>query len=344
MKVAVRITLMIVGFAVAGFVLWRAFDDFDLAAVGRSIGAMTWVDVARLLGAFVVLLVAEAFLGAAFIPGLTLRHGAMSWLASNAIASVVPGPSDVPLRYRMFRSWGLEPADAATASAGATLINVASKLVVPVLAGLAIWIGDVHVGGVRNLIVTACAVSAAVVLVVGFAFGSEQRTAVGARLLARLVRRPKVAVGIVRYRNSAATLLQRTWHRALIGIVLVTAFTVVLFVWSMRAVGVEGSNASWLALFSVWAIVRGLTVLPTMPGDAGVSELAFVSLLNQASDGVSVNTVTAGIVLYRAITWILPIPLGFASIALWRWDVRTGRRRPLAEAPAGQGPIGTPDV
>ena len=49
---------------------------------------MTWVDVARLLGAFVVLLVAEAFLGAAFIPGLTLSADYYSINLTNAIVNI----------------------------------------------------------------------------------------------------------------------------------------------------------------------------------------------------------------------------------------------------------------
>lgn len=328
MKVALRIALLVVGFGVAGVVLWRAFEGFDLSSVGSTIADLTWVDISRLVGVFAVALVAEAYLGAAFVPGLSIWHGAIAWLSSNAIASIVPGPSDVPLRYRMFRSWGLDPADAATASAGATLTNVASKLVLPAFAALGIWLGDVEIGDVRTLIVSACIGCGVVVLVVGFAFGSEARTAVGARLVARAIRRPVAARAIVRYRNEAAALLRRTWHRALIGITMVTAITVVMFVWSMRAVGIGSSSASWVALFCVFALVRGITVLPTMPGDAGVSELAFVTLLSQVADGVSVNTITAGIVLYRAITWILPIPLGLAAIVVWRLSLRAGAPEP----------------
>lgn len=322
MKVAVRIALLVTGFAVAGVVLWRAFDGFDLASVGSTLGDLTWSEIGGLAALFVALLVAEAYLSAAFVPGLSLGHGAITWLASNAVASVVPGPSDVPLRYRMFRSWGLAPAGAATASAGATLINVASKLVLPAVAAVGIWAGHVDVGDVRALIVSASLACGAAAAVVGFAFGSEARTAAGARLAARVVRRPRLAGGIVRYRNEAAALLRVCWRRVVIGITLVSILTVVIFVWCMRAVGIDAPTASWVGLFCVWALVRGVTVLPTMPGDAGVSEVAFVSLLSQVADGSNVNTITAGIVLYRAITWIIPIPLGLGAIWVWRMTLR----------------------
>lgn len=332
MRIALRIALLLGGFALAGFVLWRAFDDFDLGSVASTIGDLTWVDITKLAVAFGVSLCAEAFLGSAFVPGLSLRRGAISWLASNAVASVVPGPSDVPLRYRMFRSWGLDTSSAATASAGATLINVATKLVLPALAALGIWLADVDIGNVRNLIISACVACAVVVVAVGFAFGSEERTRVGARRVARLVRRPGAEAAIVRYRNEATVMLRQTWRKAALGSALVAAITVVIFVFSLRAVGIGPATASWLDLFCVWALVRGVTVIPTMPGDAGVSELAFVTLLTEVADGAGVNTITAGILLYRAITWIVPIPLGVAAIGVWRWELR--RHGEPAPAPA----------
>jgi hypothetical protein len=328
-KIVVRLVLLVAGFAISGIVLTRAFDGFDADAVWSTIGGLTWADIARLTLALLALLVAEAFLSASFVPGLTMWHGAIAWLASNAVASVVPGPSDMPLRYRMFRSWGLRASDAATATAGATVLNVASKMVLPAVAAIGLAVGRVEVGSVRILVITGCAVFAAVALVVAVAFGTEASTATFGRLVSKVVRRP-VEERVVHYRNNAFELVGRTWKRNLIGITLVSASYVVLFVWCMRAVGIEAASVSWLALFCVWALVRGITVLPTMPGDAGVSELAFVSLLTEVAGSGSINAVTAGVVLYRAITWIALIPIGLVAIAIWRLT--------LPKAPAGPLP------
>ena len=45
-----------------------------------------------LLGVLVVLIVAQAYLSAAFVPGLSVFHGGLAWLGSTAVASVIPGP------------------------------------------------------------------------------------------------------------------------------------------------------------------------------------------------------------------------------------------------------------
>jgi hypothetical protein len=331
MKVAVRVLLLLVGFAVAGLVLARAFNAFDASEVGAALTGLTWGDYLRLAGIFAVLLAAQAYLAAAFVPELSIRHGLMAWLGSNAVAMVVPGPSDVPLRYKMFRSWGLPAGDAATAAAGATLLNSVHKMVLPAIAAVGLAVGDIQVGSVRTVVIAGCAVFAALAVLVGFVFGTEQRTAAAGRVVGRLIRRP-VADRLVRYRNRAVGLVRTMWKQALIGLVLVIGVSVVLFVECMRAAGLPATAASALALFCVWALVRGLTVLPTMPGDAGVSELAYVSLLSQVAGSAHVNAAAAGVVLYRVITWLALIPLGALAIAAWRWGLRH-RGQPEPEAP-----------
>ena len=72
----------------------------------------------------------------------------------------------------------------------------------------------------------------------------------------------------------------------------------------------------------MWAIVRGLTVIPIMPGNAGVSELAFIGMLTQIAGSSFVNQVTAGVVLFRLLTWLVLIPLGGVAFGLWQTGLR----------------------
>ncbi len=325
--------LLLAGFALTGFVLARVFKGFKLSAVLTAVGSLTVTDVLSLLGVLVVLLVAQAYLSAAFVPGLSVFHGGLAWLGSNAVASVIPGPSDIPLRYKMFRSWGQPTADAATASAGATVTNIGTKLVLPGFAAVGIAIGDFDFGNITSIVMSAAVISAALFIVLAYFFGTTERTiSLGdrlERLWARVRQRPvaqrgKVARGLLAQRRRTISLVRRAWKQILIGSVAVTVIQAGLFVMCIRAVGVPGSAVSTLALFCVFGIVRGITVIPTMPGDAGLSELAFVSLVIQVSGSGTVNAVTAGVLLYRALTWILLIPIGWAAILVWRWTLRRG--------------------
>lgn len=328
-KIAVRVGLLVIGFVLAGVVLARAFNGFDIGGVVDAIGALSAVEVGALVGMVALLIVLEAYLSAAFVPGLSVWHGGLAWLGSNAVASVVPGPSDIPLRYRMFRSWGQPTADAAVATAGATVLNTALKLVLPAVAAVGLAVGNVDLGGVTPVVLTGCVTFGVIVLACGFLFGTADRTATFGKWLDRtwrsLRRRrrypghpERLADALVAQRARTLILVGRAWKQIVIGSVAVSMVQAGLFVMCLRAVGVPSTSASTLALICIWAIVRGLTVLPTMPGDAGLSELAFVSLVTQVSGGGTVNVVTAGVLIYRALTWVLLIPIGGAAIAIWR--------------------------
>lgn len=321
MRVAARIALVVVALGFAALLLTWVFHDFDAAEVGRALNRLSAGDYARIGVAFMALLIAEAVLAAAFVPGLSIWRGSLTFLATSAVTSVIPGPSDYPLRYKMLRSWGYDPHVAATAGAGPTVFNSAHKLVMPLVAAVALWLGDVHVGGIGTLLAVACSVLVAASALIVFLAGTEHRTRSAAGVIARVVRRP-VTERIVTARNHAVALARQTWKRAVFGEILVVATSVVLFVWCMRGIGLPGERVSWAALLCVWAMVRAVSALPTTPGDVGVSELAYVSLLSQISGRGYVNTITAGIVLYRLLTFFAPVPLGVAAFGVWRLTVR----------------------
>lgn len=322
-RVSGRIALVVVALAVAGFVLWRVFGDFEAAEVGAALRRMEGADYARIGGAFVALMLAEAYLAAAFVPGLSLARGGLTFLATSAVTSVVPGPSDYPLRYKMLRSWGYETGVAATAGAGPTVFNSLHKMVMPAVAAAGLWLGHVHIGGVGRLVAIGCSVLAVAIGLVAFVVGTEGRTRAAAQWVERVLRRP-LAERVVAGRSHAAVLVRQTWKRAVLGEALVVTASVVLFVWCMRGVGLAADRASWAALLCVWAMVRAISALPTTPGDVGVSELAYVSLLTQVTGRGWVNTITAGIVVYRLLTFFAPVPLGVLAFGLWRWTVRNG--------------------
>ena len=142
--------------------------------------------------------------------------------------------------------------------------------------------------------------------------GSPNRTAAAGRAIERvwrptlrlLRRRPpdrSLADRMVIQRAESLALLQGIWIRSLAAIVFVTVTRVALFVMCIRFVGVPESALSWVAVFCVWAIVRGLTVIPLMPGGAGVSELAYVAMLTPIAGTQYVNQVTAGVLVYRLL-------------------------------------------
>ena len=134
------------------------------------------------------------------------------------------------------------------------------------------------------------------------------------RLLRRRPPDRSLADRLVIHRTEAVALLRGSWHKSLAAITFVTLVRVALLVMSIRFVGVPESVLSWVAIFCVWAIVRGLTVIPLMPGGVGVSEVAYIGMLTAITGQDYVNEVTAGVLVYRILTWLLMIPA-----EVWRW-------------------------
>lgn len=336
---------MAVGLGVAGFVLTTTFDDLELGEIGNAIRGLDDAETLSLIFGTVFVIFAEALLTATFVPGLPARRGALAWLGPMAIASVVPGPSDMPVRYRMLQSWGTTPTIAATAVGAASVFNIIGKLVLPAVAGVAVAVGDIPLTGVASTIVSATVILALLVVAAVVVLGSETRTAATGRFLdrpwratLRLLRRetdgPELADVLVGKRAEAIDALRGRWLRASASMLMMTAGRVALFVMCIRFAGVPESAASWQAVFCVWAIVLGLTVIPIMPGNAGVSELAYIGMLTPIAGTAYVNEVTAGVLLFRILTWLLMIPVGFGALGLWRIGLRRADRpRPHAPAP-----------
>jgi putative heme transporter len=139
----------------------------------------------------------------------------------------------------------------------------------------------------------------------------------------------------VRFRARTLELLEHGW-------VPITAATLVshlslyaVLLACLRAVGVSDAEVSWAQVLAVFAFMRLLTIVPFTPGSAGVVELALIAPLVAA--GGDREQVTAAVLVYRALTWGLQIPIGVACYLWWRRSQR--RTQP---ATSGTPQVATP--
>jgi uncharacterized protein (TIRG00374 family) len=76
---------------------------------------------------------------------------------------------------------------------------------------------------------------------------------------------------------------------------------------------------NWVVALAIFAVTRLVTLVPITPGALGVAELSYVAGLTAA--GVDPDAAAAAVLLFRFLTWFVPIPLGLASWLLWRRGV-----------------------
>jgi uncharacterized membrane protein YbhN (UPF0104 family)/membrane-associated phospholipid phosphatase len=321
----------------------------DLAQVWAEIRAMSWREDAILALIAAWNLATYAFVWMSVTPGLGFWHAFAMTQAATAAATTVPwaGPAiGTGLTYTMFGRWGYSGSRTTVAVLVSGVWNSFAKLGLPVLALALVALQGNPSGGRVATAVAGIAGLVGAIVVFALLLRSEDLARrfglwagrVASRLL-ELAGRPPVhgwELATVRFRTRTLELLEHGW-------VPITAATLVshlslyaVLLVSLRQVGVSDAEVSWAQVLAVFAFARLLTVVPVTPGGAGAVELVLITGLSAA--GGDREQVTAAVLIYRALTWGLPILVGAACYLWWR----RSRLRPQP-ATAGGPQVATPD-
>ena len=91
---------------------------------------------------------------------------------------------------------------------------------------------------------------------------------------------------------------------------------------------------SWIQVLAAFAFVRLISALPVTPGGVGVVELGYAAAMTIGLDDLTSAQVVAAILVFRVITYALPIPLGAGAYVIWRrnrsWRMEEDERSTLA--------------
>jgi uncharacterized membrane protein YbhN (UPF0104 family) len=266
----------------------------------------------------------------AVLPRLRLRQAATLNLGTNAVANALPGGGALALgvSWAMLSSWGLSTADYVLYTLVTGIWSVFALLGLPVLALLVMTTATAPGAGLITGAVVGLALLAAMatgfILLLrsqGFAVWAGRVLGRPVGFVARLARRPPpgdVGTSLAGFRDRAGVLLAaRGWR--------ITAATVAsnLTLWlvllaCLRGLGLSQAQVPWQTSLMAFAFIRLLTALPITPGGLGITELGLVGILAADSAHHVVIQVTAAVLLYRAITYLPPIPLGAVACLIWR--------------------------
>ena len=334
-----RILAPLVSVAIVVAVFWYFLPQFtSISAVWASIRSMTSLELGLLALAALWNLATYWFVMVSTMPGLTHRQAAVVTESSTAVSNTVPGGGaiGIAMSYGMYSSWGFSRSRSSVSLLVAGVWNNFAKLAMPVLA-LALLAFTGGGGGGGRVVAGALGVAGLVGAVTVFALvlrskESARRIGLGAGRVAsailRLFRRPPVhgwELATVKFRDRTILLLRARWIR-------ITATTLVshlslflVLLLALRFVGVSEGEVSWAEALAVFAFARLLSAIPLTPGGLGVVELALITGL-AAAGGVRAE-VAAGVLIFRALTYVLPIPVGLLTYIFWRRN-RSWRRKP----------------
>jgi putative heme transporter len=304
----------------------------DVSEVWATLRAMTWLELATLLAAAGWNLLSYLLPQLVALPALTLRQAAVESHASTAVGSLLPAGQAVGLgvTYRFYSSWGFPRPAIGLSLLVQGVWNNFVKLGMPIVAvGLLVVTGDARGGLVP---VAAFGVVLLAVALAGFALllsSQEWAARIGAavaavaRWLWRLAgrdQRPGWSAGAVRFRAQAVSLLRARWHWLTVTTLVshVSLFLVLLL--ALRHVGVGEVQVSVAEALAAFALVRLASAFPITPGGLGVVELGLSAGLVVA--GGDAARVVAAVLVYRLLTFLLPLPIGAFTWWLWRRSQR----------------------
>jgi uncharacterized membrane protein YbhN (UPF0104 family)/membrane-associated phospholipid phosphatase len=310
-------------------IFYYLLKGIDLRLVWAEIRAMSWQEEAVLALIAAWNLATYAFVWMSVTPGLSFGRAMLMTQAATAVTNTVPtvGPAiGVGLTYQMLGQWGYSGARITVAVLVSGVWNAFAKLGLPILALALVALQGNATGGRVLAAVGGIAGLVTAIVVFALLLRSEELARrfgllagrVASRLL-RLVGRPPVAgweSATVKFRTRTLELLEHGWVPITAATLVSHLSLYVVLLACLRAVGVSDAEVSWAQVLLVFAFARLATAIPFTPGGAGVVELVLIGGLSAA--GGDREQVTAAVLVYRALTWALPILVGIGCYLWWR--------------------------
>ena len=247
---------------------------------------------------------------------------ATAQLAGNAASKVVPGgpAAGGVLQARLLIQAGQRPADVASALTAIGLITTGVLLLLPVLTVPALLIGppparQLELGLLVSLILA--------IVIVGLGFTALTWTrfvvligrAAGhiIHLAKRSVTADTCAATLVSQRDRVAAAFEGKWWSAVFAAAANRMFDYAALVAALAALDAHARPSEVLMAY---VVAQALAMVPITPGGLGFVDAGLTALL--VLIGVSADTALIGTLLYRLVSFWLPIPVGLLAWAGWR--------------------------
>ena len=305
--------------------------------------APDWMMLA-LLGIAVVILCLSTAMMVLPIRGIGAVRAFLTQQASTAISFTIPGPSGTGMRFIMLRSYGVDVEDFSRGTVAVSIWNNICMLAMPgvavllltlfgnvtepssTLVGWAIFAVAVSVGLIVGVI--------ALLRSVGFARWLGRVSERLTNLFLRLIRKPRVKGwedAAVTLRANTVTVLKARGGRLTVLTLSNYWLNGILLVLCLRLVGVDSQVLPWGVALATYTVGRLSTVIQVTPGGVGVVEVAYTAAFVAVTSSAEQPQITAGVLIYRAFTYVLPIVVGAFCYLGWRFD--KGRGVPVTKGP-----------
>ncbi|MBN2168211.1 MAG: flippase-like domain-containing protein [Actinobacteria bacterium] len=291
----------------------------------------------------VVLLIAASLLNLALawtvnqasLPGFKNRQAAQLLLSQNLIASTLPlgGAWSVGLGYPIIHSYGFGVSDYSLMLSISMVWNTLAKFALPAVALLFLLITGHQTWTMLTIALVGLGLLVASIALICLALWKRSMAlrlgnAAGRSaswFLKFLKKGPVTHWGesLSRFRDDIVKVTSRRWLVLTLLSTLYQLSMFLVFLLSLRFAGVADSGryaVSWVVILGVFAFARLVTAVPITSGAIGIAEASFTGMLIAA--GAPRPETVAGVLLFRALTWFMPIPIGLPVYFQWFWKQR----------------------
>ena len=321
---AIAVILAVFGFIFPSIASYGAAWDVVQAMTANWILALAGITVLNLL--------TQWWFITTCMPGLSLPRAAAMNLSSTAVANTVPGGGAIALgvSWNMASAWGFSGETFTLYTLVSGLWSQFAKFGTPAIALIAL----VSVGNSNNhSLIIATILGTAVFLgalgLVIAALRSENFMIALGRFAQRALDRvfgwfhrtgpQNVERGFLNFKHHAAQLIRtRGWLISLSTLASDISGWVVQLL-CLRACGVTPAEVPWEKSFAGYALIRLLTTIPITPGGLGITEVGLTAYLASGAGSAVTDRIAAAILLSRALTFVVPIPIGAVNFTVWKW-------------------------
>jgi putative heme transporter len=327
--------LKAVGFLIVLALLYYAFfvilpSEVDWADVWADLKALSVGQIVALILAGLLAIVALGWTSKASLPGLTLYQGTESSATSQLTAFAFPPPADMAIRFAMYRTYGFNDEQSAVAVIIAMVARYAMVVFMPLL-GLALVLGTGQGtwSGFLWFVGIGVAFVVAMWLIIKVARSEEAAhkfgrvlSSVASWVIRRFHRTPPEDLenSVVKFGARTKNTIDGNGRVLIIANVAWGLSNALVMLLVIRFSGLTSSSVSATAVVLTTGLVMALNMLP-IPGKDALAVGWVAGILGLTSNSATSDLGTA-LLLYRMVTWILPMPVGLVASLLWRRRVR----------------------
>jgi putative heme transporter len=323
-----RILQGLASLAVVVIVFVYALPQFaDFSQVWDVMRAMTWIELTTLAVFAAWNIATYWFVMVASLPGSNYWQAMKVNQASTAVSNTLPGGGAIGIgvTYAMYSAYGFSRTEVGLSVLVSGLWNNFVKLALPIVALTLLALqGDAStarlaaaLAGIGGL-VAALVVFTLILRSEAFTRRMGERVGSFVSRVRRILRKPPVTgwgTALAGFRRDTVHLLKARWLWLTIATLVSHLSLYLVLLLTLRHVGVSDAVVGWAEVLAAFSFARLVTALPITPGGVGVVELVLSAALVTA--GGPRAPVVAAVLVYRILTYVVPIGFGFVAYLKW---------------------------